>query len=91
MHNSTSPNTESWGFFWQMKEILETNYHIDSMEAEAALPDSELSFHWDQRLSVAMSQAVFSMMDTDHDDVIAYSEFLAAALQVTSPAKMRTR
>ncbi|CAE7949488.1 CPK2 [Symbiodinium sp. KB8] len=43
----------------QMKEILETNYHIDSMEAEA----------------------VFSMMDTDHDDVIAYSEFLAAALQ----------
>ena len=22
------------------------------------------------------------MMDTDHDDVIAYSEFLAAALQV---------
>ncbi|CAE7229348.1 CPK17 [Symbiodinium natans] len=43
----------------QMKEILEKNYHIDSMEAEA----------------------VFSMMDTDHDDVIAYSEFLAAALQ----------
>ena len=35
-----------------------------------------------------MSQAVFSMMDTDHDDVIAYSEFLAAALQVTSPAKI---
>ncbi|CAE7342562.1 CPK3 [Symbiodinium sp. CCMP2592] len=65
----------------QMKEILETNYHIDSMEAEVALPDSEVSFHWDQRLSVAMSQAVFSMMDTDHDDVIAYSEFLAAALQ----------
>ena len=26
-------------------------------------------------------QAMFNSMDTDHDDVIAYSEFLAAALQ----------
>ena len=26
-------------------------------------------------------QVMFNSMDTDHDDVIAYSEFLAAALQ----------
>jgi len=29
----------------------------------------------------AEAEAVFQSMDTDHDDVIAYSEFLAAALQ----------
>ncbi|CAK8996290.1 unnamed protein product [Durusdinium trenchii] len=54
-------DTENTGTIthFQMKEILEKYYHIDSFEAEA----------------------MFRSMDTDHDDVIAYSEFLAAAMQ----------
>ena len=32
---------------------------------------------------------MFNSMDTDHDDVIAYSEFLAAAMQAISRAEVR--
>lgn len=34
-------------------------------------------------------QAMFNSMDTDHDDVIAYSEFLAAAMQAISRGEVR--
>ena len=32
---------------------------------------------------------MFNSMDTDHDDVIAYSEFLAAAMQAMSTGEVR--
>lgn len=45
-------------------------------------PSSPVFLGFSQLAIVDVGQAMFNSMDTDHDDVIAYSEFLAAALQV---------
>lgn len=71
--------TSSW--LWSHVSLKKLTYKVCAVGGAVCL--SKWPFKKKTR------QAMFNSMDTDHDDVIAYSEFLAAAMQAISRAEVR--